>query len=52
MTTPEFTLAMLAIGLITEDEALAALEILECHGSFDANGYTGYDYRNQRWITS
>ena len=37
-------------GLISHVEATRALETLEIRGAFDKEGYTGYDYRQQRWV--
>ena len=37
-------------GLITTPEAQAALETLNVHGAFNDEGYTGYDYTQQRWV--
>lgn len=52
MNTAAFTLALWSNGLISMSEALEALESINVHGAFDSNGYTGYDYTNQRWVTS
>ena len=51
MSKAQTILAQYFSGLVTKLEALAALESLNVHGSFSTNGYTGYDYNNQVWVT-
>ena len=37
-------------GRITEAQAHIDLEKIQVRGGFGPDGYTGYDYRNQRWV--
>lgn len=38
-------------GLITLAEATASLDRMQVRGGFDGIDYTGFDYRDQCWIT-
>ena len=37
-------------GLETLTEATNHLDAMQVRGGFDGLAYTGYDYRDQRWI--
>ena len=51
MTAQEL-IALCQAGHITETYCHAQLDNLQVRGGFDeALNYTGYDYRNQTWIT-
>jgi len=47
---PEDRIAQFRAGLISEAECLSLLDAMEVQGGFSPSGFTGYDYRAQRWV--
>lgn len=45
-------LSMWNAGLVTQEETEVLLEALQVHGGFNSEGYTGFDYNNQEWVTA
>lgn len=51
MKTAEEYIEMCRDGLLTVAECTERLERLQVRGGWEGTHFTGYDYRNQRWIT-
>lgn len=45
--------ALVALGFLVENQTMATIELdrLKVRGGWDREGYTGYDYDAQAWIT-